>query len=234
MGAHSFQVMSRVPDPTRAYEELVATALGEYGSDPYNGSISTTRGVSVISRTPILAPTADRIEQSRIGALSKWGSCEAIAVGVPAKTRSVTRSVDVHPFIGEAEFLEAAHIAAALGVEAELLASYRLLESRPKFRFTVSGQPAKQMVWSIDGRGEYSSRAEAVKAAKEAVLAETARMGERSYLPARPRVITQRIVTMDPVVVTPVRTAWRVRVQAEVSVGPVVFDHWRFYGWAAS
>lgn len=82
MGATSFEeIVWTEATAHDAYLDAVDRATCDFGSDPYNGTISTTSGVEVYSAdTPVSVDEALRIGGKRIAHISKWGPCEAIRV----------------------------------------------------------------------------------------------------------------------------------------------------------
>ena len=51
MGASSFTMYARGKSLSDAYEKAVENATREYGDDPYNGTISTTNGVTDVTQS---------------------------------------------------------------------------------------------------------------------------------------------------------------------------------------
>lgn len=83
MGACLFQEPYYGPaDAATAYRSLVDEWLFECGHDPYNGTISTTDGVSVVSDKPMSLAEAKKYITGRLDGLSK-GACEAVALQQP-------------------------------------------------------------------------------------------------------------------------------------------------------
>lgn len=99
MGAINFETIGRGATVREAYSLAVSDAIGEYGRNPYNGTISTTRGfveikdsvASVLARVKAQAkketPSADpfnywnyNIERLEKAVASKDGREQALAI----------------------------------------------------------------------------------------------------------------------------------------------------------
>ena len=79
MGASSFYDIYRGSATAQeAYAQLVSQAREEHGWDPYNGTISTTGGVSPVPVQPMTVAQAEELAETRIDKLNKWEACEAI------------------------------------------------------------------------------------------------------------------------------------------------------------
>jgi len=126
MGSTSFTEVyygkASAPD---AYSELVSQALVEYGHDGYNGTISTTRGVSLVKVQPMTVEAASALAEMRIEKLSKWDVCEAIPL--VAETRAeyeLWPDQEVHLTVTGAVYNDQAQLALAarkaLGMNANL------------------------------------------------------------------------------------------------------------------
>jgi len=78
MGASNigFRVGKNV-DLNKWYESAVREAQEEYGTDPYNGTISTTRGIGISSR---VFSNENEAEEYVIDHTEKWGSVLAVKV----------------------------------------------------------------------------------------------------------------------------------------------------------
>lgn len=96
MGSINFEeVIYTTASMKDAYAQVVQDALVEWGTEPYNGSISTTDGV-VLSPLATCTPIPEsQVDREAIGArldqLSKWGPCEALPVleVIPARVDRV-------------------------------------------------------------------------------------------------------------------------------------------------
>ncbi|MEU4406268.1 hypothetical protein AB0F88_17235 [Streptosporangium sp. NPDC023963] len=89
MGAHPFTDYIATPDVEAAYQEAIDAAAGEYGHDPYNGSISTTDGYFILDAAPVTLTEAsqtfrDRLDDPRI---SRRDECAAWAICDETGTR---------------------------------------------------------------------------------------------------------------------------------------------------
>lgn len=241
MGAHSFQVVSEQADPAAAYRDLVADALAEHGRDTYNGTISTTRGFRVFASTPLTPSAAQRIAEERLGALEKWGHCEAVAVGSVTRVRTVKRTIDAASLDASVrhERLDTALVAEKTMIPVPLIAGFRILDSAPKYRYrTVKAGPVRR-VWTTSTGGEYANRADAVAAAKKRLVerSERSASGLASVIEGSDRVeIFQRTVRTPEAAIERTLASWKVRLEIDIVEDDTVlpFDHWLFYGWAAS
>lgn len=98
MGSHSFDHhVVTTKSAVETYHELHAEALAESGYDPYNGTISTTNGVSVVPVAPVSLSEGYRLMNKRIERLNKWENAEALAVfELPASAkRKFTKKIKV-------------------------------------------------------------------------------------------------------------------------------------------
>ena len=78
MGAHNFHDQQYGATADEAYREAVESAFYEYGHDPYNGTISTTSGFTLIplNEGETIEEWADRvIEDERV---LKWQDCACV------------------------------------------------------------------------------------------------------------------------------------------------------------
>jgi hypothetical protein len=88
MGACSFQTTSYGKSISEAYSNAVADARYESGNDSYNGTISTTQGVSdMTSEFKRSGKSLNDFMNDNIDKFSKWGNCGGICVQEP-KTNS--------------------------------------------------------------------------------------------------------------------------------------------------
>jgi hypothetical protein len=222
MGAHSFQEHSRTSDVGKAYSELVDTAAFENGNSSYSGTIATTRGYRIVSETLMTPAQADDLMEQRIHNLSKWEACEVVRVGMPKKTKK--RNVVVK---GLTEVATARDAASALGVPLSQVVSVKRLEHNTKHDFVTTASPARVWVWD-DGhrkRGEFATKAEAVKALKEAMKNSRWPQGDEQHRVYQ-RSSTSEITCKVKEVVT--------KLEVVLAAGPLEFSSWCFYGWAAS
>lgn len=80
VGAHNFEtVLYTTEDAETTYRQAYDDALVEFGTDPYNGGISTTEGcICVRGVEPMTLQQAREYSGARLDNLSKWGPCEAL------------------------------------------------------------------------------------------------------------------------------------------------------------
>lgn len=90
MGATDFTVVAAGADMTRAYEQAVRDAVGEYGSDAYNGTISTTSGAYAATRATMTEQGAAIYAAAHIDDAEKWGAALAVPVA-PASGFTLTK-----------------------------------------------------------------------------------------------------------------------------------------------
>jgi hypothetical protein len=237
MGAHSFTIVSKETDPKAAYAALVAEARSDYGSDAYNGTISTTRGFRVVSGTPLSESAAATTVESRIAALSKWDVCEAVAVGKAIKTKKRTVTITLRP-TGDATSdmrLSGADVASHLGIPVASLEDFTVVASIPKYRY-VAGKPGPaRRAWTTSMGGEFGSRTEAVAFARQK-LEERAWHDAGVYVSGDEAIeVFQRTLRSPEASVQRKLISWKIKLTVDVaSNDEKVFDHWLFYGWAAS
>ena len=87
MGATDFRDFQPGRSLGSAYSAAVAEATREWGSDPYNGSISTTDGYRQIVHTPMTRNGAEFYAELHIEDAQKWGSALAIPVAADSAFR---------------------------------------------------------------------------------------------------------------------------------------------------
>lgn len=237
MGAHSFTAVSKETDPKAAYAALVAEARSEYGNDAYNGTISTTRGFRVVSGTPLSQSAADAMIESRIDSLSKWDVCEAVAVGKAKKVKKRTVTVTLRPAADDANGmrLSGADVASHLGIPVERLEGFTVIESTPKYRYAAGKPGPSRRVWTTSLGGEFASRTEAVAFARQR-LEERARHDAGVYVSGDETIeVFQRTLRSPEASMQRKLVSWKIKLTVDVaSSDEKVFDHWLFYGWAAS
>lgn len=99
MGMHNFEtVIWHEGAMDEAYWQANAEATSEYGTDPYNGTISTTDGVQLSPWRSETVPLEDdpaliAFTSERLDHLQKWDVCEAVRVreSIPARTEHLGR-----------------------------------------------------------------------------------------------------------------------------------------------
>jgi len=236
MGAHSFTCTAREQDPRAAYERLVDEAISDHGRDTYNGTISTTRGFRVFSSVPTTKVAADSLSRSRLEHLEKWGHCEAIAVGRAAKTTERKATFTVAPSSPAGRYLDmsATDVAAGLGVGIDRLESFSVVSSVPRYRYRNRKAGAASKIWTTSAGGDFATRAQAVAFAR-AELTVSALPGSLC-VPADASIeVFQRTQRAPEAAVERTLVSVKVTVVATIAVDAErVFDHWLFYGWAAS
>jgi hypothetical protein len=233
MGAHSFTVTSKEPDPRTAYEALVDQAVSEYGTDPYNGTISTTHGFRVVSTTPVSALQAERLSDERLHDLAKWGACEAIAVGRSTKTVTKKMTLTLKREPGQDLELTVEDLAAKLKVPAADIEAFTVVDSAPNHRYRTRKAGPARTFWTVDGGGSYTTRAEALVAAKARLERRSGVYGSRA-VGTEALTVTKRTVHEPEAGIERVLVSWKVQLEVTVSKDRRrVFDHWVFYGWAA-
>lgn len=79
MGATTFQTYARGADAQAAYLSACDEALRYYGSDSYNGTISTTSGFHLATKQPMTRSGAELYAYMNDSQGEKWGD----AVGIP-------------------------------------------------------------------------------------------------------------------------------------------------------
>ena len=84
MGACSFQTTSYGKSISDAYSNAVADAVSEYGTDAYNGTISTTNGVrDMTSEFKRSGKSLNEFINDKIDDFRKWGACGGICIQEP-------------------------------------------------------------------------------------------------------------------------------------------------------
>lgn len=96
MGSTNFEdVYYGDSDMTDAYRDLCEDATREYGSDPYSGTIATTRGVRLLVNTPMSLTAALALAGEHLDGFSKWEACGAIPLVAQGEGDTRTRTVKV-------------------------------------------------------------------------------------------------------------------------------------------
>jgi len=97
MGACSFTTSAYGKSMSEAYDYAVSDAVSEYGSDSYNGTISTTRGVrDVTAEFKRSGLGLNDFINKNIDNFSKWGSCGGICVTEPKLNKNKIKSSVEH------------------------------------------------------------------------------------------------------------------------------------------
>jgi hypothetical protein len=97
MGACSFTTSSYGKSISEAYSNAVADAVHEYGTDAYNGTISTTNGVrDMTSEFKRSGKLLNQFINDNIENFSKWGACGGICVEEPITNKGKIKSQVEH------------------------------------------------------------------------------------------------------------------------------------------
>jgi len=234
MGAHTFQATSKESDARAAYEKLVDDAFITNGNDAYNGTISTTRGFRVVTGKPVSPAAAEMLAATRISGLSKWGTCEAVAVGRSSKTVTKTVSVTFTPTNNSGITLTLDMVAQAAGMDAGRIESFEIIDSKPVHTFTKRTGGAKNKIWTTSRGGSYPTKAAAYAAAKK-WLQERGQNYGNTIAGDETVEVVQKTVSSPEAGLTRTLTGWKVKIRLTVAKSDErTFDHWLFYGWAAS
>lgn len=96
MGACSFHTTSYGKSISEAYSNAVADAVSEYGTDAYNGTISTTNGVrDMTSEFKRSGKSLNEFINDNIDKFNKWGACGGICIEEPkTNTNKIKTSVE--------------------------------------------------------------------------------------------------------------------------------------------
>ena len=123
---------------TEAYGVADSDAYAQYGSDSYNGSITTTQGVTLLKSTALPRKVAERFANSEevVRSLQKWGPAGAVLVGTDEsftrrtkKLRHETKKVEYNSIVED--IFQAAALEAAGG---EYVESVKIVLDKPKWR----------------------------------------------------------------------------------------------------
>lgn len=260
MGARDFRDSSKIADVAKAYDECVRQALFEYGHDGYNGTISTTSGYKVFSATPVTPQEAEAIIERELENLNKWDACGAIAISDAGEgpKRKVTRKVTLdHERSGYElhRWLDTAEGRAKFKLElkpGERIASVKVTaDERTYAHKKVRNYGTVKRVFEIGSTGR---RFDSYEEAEQAVIAEleAAVAREAAYRAKYPdtqfssmrsisgeRQIREIVLRGDEDWRTKIVTTVKRKVTVEIElVGPASpsakFDHWLFFGWAAT
>lgn len=83
MGSSNFGTIQigKFKDAQEAYREAVNLAVSYYGTNPYNGTISTTSGCIISHNHPKFGTNSFKEwEDKKLDDLSKWGNCIAVEI----------------------------------------------------------------------------------------------------------------------------------------------------------
>ena len=91
MGACNFSITVYGKDTDDAYKRAVKNSIKYRGDDPYNGTISTTRGVKLVEPPAKYGTKAFyEWEDKQLDKLSKWGHCISVEIK-GSKTKSLKK-----------------------------------------------------------------------------------------------------------------------------------------------
>lgn len=243
----------------QAYSTLCEEALHEHGHDGYNGTISTTSGVHVVTQTPQTREQASKIMGERIEGLHKWDACEAIPLveetqdeWEDAGQKEVTLTLSGADYADPAKVKAA--LAKALKTKVEQVGGYRVARSQdfrrrmqvePKVTAAAPKEKAETRYFILTGDGRlpawedgHPSQAEARKALPQAL-----RLGFGDDVPpvdveviSMTRRISGASLVTARVEAKKVTATFTVDLRTLVKRGKVGTKQagWVFYGWAAS
>lgn len=251
MGSHSFEVFGAGSDPQQVYNELKSAARDEFGYDPYNGTISTTEGFTIMQRTPMSLDEAERLAEKHIDEASKWGPCNAFPVtsnkNFKARVKKLKFRVEHDDWVSREEIDKILKQKLPLAA-GESLGEVKTLADEKTFRNEITtGQGSTQLRFVILGPNasrvgtEYETQAQA-RAALKAHLDGLDAQGGPAWTANREqqfeiigiqrrtsgdplirgeRKLKKREITLEVAIIKPIKT-------------PLPIDGWLFSGWAAS
>lgn len=242
MGSHfCYETYTGTATVEAAYNELCRNAVSEYGTDPYNGTISTSNGYLVEGNDPLTIPEAEELAHSLSEGLQKWGPWIAIPL---AETETKTVEVTVNARTDSVRDLE--HLAAAKAprgwvVTQTIVHSWTRTLRAPK----VSPLPASKAAWMVTGPGvssarTFATRAEAVAFAKALVVERTTTEGNGTLMLSTHDVGVRRVFVTDdgnPAEVRVTLPVAKVTATIELRLARKKGTKragWFFAGWAAS
>lgn len=240
-----------VIDVQEAYNQACDRALFEYGHDSYNGSISTTSGVVVLSSTPVPLCHAESLARrfSSDSRISKWGPAGALPVA--SDGCFTVRKKKISTVVSEA-----AHWKAAEQIRAEyesrlnpdeFLAKVVIEKTEPVWKMETSktaGRPVicYQVLTGDKVISTFSKKSDALKSAKEITKSRLSSLKQDTSSSLMLPVRVAPVCTIDGDAVSSLQeTTPRLvscRATAEISIMSVSKDldvcGWFFYFWAAS
>ena len=253
MGAEPFQCYQAGADMVPAYRAAGQEAEAEYGYDPYSGTIATTRGVRQVVSTPMTLKGAALAAESgyRIG--EKWGAALAIPVAADDDFdfSTVTSSVTAPPTSSivdwtgtttvtqttEPDLIELAHRQAqeTYGIRLHSVT----VTPQIKTRLVVAAAGGRGVTrytldaGAVDDRRFFTTRAQAVKAAKEHLTksdwTRNVRVRAVRYFPEQNNAT---VATVNKETVSATATV-EVILAKPKTTGPKTIG-WMFYGTAAT
>jgi hypothetical protein len=163
---------------TEAYSIADSDAYAQYGSDSYNGSITTTQGVTLLKGTALPRKVAERFANSEsvVRSLQKWGPAGAILVATDEsftrrkkKLRHETKQVEYRTIIED--IFQTAALAAGPGEHVE---SVTIVVDKPKWRTRNERVVVKPQICyevRVSGRamrdGVFEKKTDAITKARE-------------------------------------------------------------------
>lgn len=192
MGATDFRDFQPGRSLGSAYSAAVAEATREWGSDPYNGSISTTEGYRQVVQAPMTHNGAEIYAELHIEEAQKWGSALAIPVAADSAftfhdasfTISLPAEKPVLDWDGKPtgrteqtsryELIEAGRKEALnrYGSHVHAVAIAESLKAKIVVSQPAAGRSVTRWVFDNVGRAtRYDTKAQAIKAAKQALEA---------------------------------------------------------------
>lgn len=238
MGSHgftthvSFKELGGKHDVQTAYRHAVDQALVEYGNEPYNGTISTTNGVTIHDRhIRSLNEAYDFGCGDALDRYQKWESCGAIAVGeVPTgKARTITRTITLTdpentyglPMDRLKELLKPSL------KDGEVVITAKVEDEVFKWKKTVTRAKGRGHRVFMVGMREFETE----KLAVDYVL------GQKEGFVQGVTTITEKYVrdgNPTTVEVKPASRKFKIVAEVAKAKGAPVQTGWMFFGWAAS
>lgn len=242
MGSCSFFNTSANSDARAAYNDLLATARSEFGSDPYNGTISTSEGFRIANNRVMTETEAMNYADGRLDHLSKWDACEAVRVGKPSKTRNrtMTKTIAVdHGCIPSGEIRKAFGLSDAATVEVIEQGPFKVSKKIVKAKTAGAGRKQWALLNQHGGTvATFTKRADAKAALVARFENVDTKPVEQSSFSSVPEAWTIKQVITEPAsetwtVETTAKVKIKIRVTEPVEGAPIEFSHWLFYGMAA-
>lgn len=253
MGSTNFD-LEMVTDKNleEVYREACEQARYEEGSDPYNGTISTTRGVRhhPEQTQPVSVSVAEQLSRQRLDFLNKWGEAEGLPLARASDVRA--RIVKVKVTVPEGEHRHYHAVSEAIWLAAqkrckpgEHVASWAQPQWDVKLARSVAVTPGTASLryyittgerWGDAGlcvlgvdRSGYATKAEARAAAVAAVRQSTDALTLH--------VTARREVGGNPTLLTVVAAAQSASATVDVTLHRTqpgaARAGWLLYGWAA-
>lgn len=97
MGAHSFEAWGTGWSMEEAYRKAVADAKEENGTDPYNGTISTTSGFEDVTKAYKNSKLSlDKFQDEYLDKAKKWGPALGICIDPPKTNDNKVKTTVEH------------------------------------------------------------------------------------------------------------------------------------------